>query len=230
MEALVAFRRAWNIARSGRNIQFWEDNKAATLSMSISEMGWATFRGGSSLHDENEVKRRKPRWLSARPPMSRSSSFSSEFNKNPRASRIELAARRCAPSLCRGTLCVSTLSSVHRPSILFRLTFPSSRFLSFRASLSLLFSPLFTTSHFVKDVSSVSSNSQTNCVAEWCLGRLFRGDWNICYKYWVIQRTIHLFNRSIACRYAEIELNFIQANLIQEYYVCLCFLCNIHAR
>ena len=97
VNALVALRQGWNIARSGRNIQFWEDNKATTLSISISKMGRATFRSGSSLHDENEVKRRKPRWLSARPPMPRSPSFSLEFNKNPRASGIELATRRRSP-------------------------------------------------------------------------------------------------------------------------------------
>jgi len=157
-----SLRRAWNIARGGRNIQFREDNKAATLSMSISEMGWATFRDGSSLHDENEVKRRKPRWLSARPPMPRSPSFSSEFNKNPRASGIELATRRRS-SGSTGKHYAFRLSS---RCIALRFYFASLSlayfFCPFCASL-LQFSRLSTS---VEDVSSVSSNFHTNCVAE----------------------------------------------------------------
>lgn len=135
MNALVALRQGWNIVRSGRNIQFWEDNKATTLSMSISEMGWATFRSGSSLHDENEVKWKKPRWLSARPPMPRSPSFSLEFNKNPRASGIELTTRRRFPGLPSGNIMrFDSLLGASSPSILFRLTFP----IRYRTSLHLL--------------------------------------------------------------------------------------------
>ena len=146
VNALVALRQGWNIVRSGRNIQFWEDNKVTTLSMSISEMGWATFRSGSSLHDENEVKRRKPRWLSARPPMPRSPSLSLEFNKNPRASGIELATRRRSPGFPSGNI-------MRFDSFLGASPFDSiSPYFSYRTSLhllsiSLLFFPL-STSHW----------------------------------------------------------------------------------
>lgn len=166
VDVIVVFRGAWNIAKSGRNIQFWKDNKAATLSMSISEMGWATFRSGSSLHDENEVKRRKPRWLSARPLMPRSLSFSSEFNKNPRASGIELATRRRLAGLYRETLCVSTLFSLFdsiSPHFLYHTSCPSAH---------LSYSPLFITLHFVESFHSWETCKQIPDDA--CIARLFR--------------------------------------------------------
>jgi len=177
VDMIVAFRRAWNIAKSGRNIQFWKDNKAATLSMSISEMGWATFRGGSSHHDENEVKRRKPRWLSARPLMPWSLSFSSEFNKNPRASGIELATRRRLAGLYRETLCVSTLFS------LFDSISPHFLYHTSRPSAHLSYSPLFITLHFVESFHP-SRETCKQISGDACVDRVFREKSKyLLYKY-----------------------------------------------
>lgn len=145
--------------------------------MSIGKTGWANFRCTplpSQVHDESEVKRKKPRWLSARPRRWPESTLL-EFNKNPRASPESSSLAE----LCRGTLCVSALPSVHRPSILFRFTFP---IVLLVLSRSFFFLCLLLSSLRHRGIlcgSITANNSQINCIVELVLGysiyRLFLG-------------------------------------------------------
>lgn len=141
--------------------------------MSIGEMRWANFR---CTPRERRIKSGKPRLTfraTSADPERRIPSFS-EFNKNPKASEIELAVRRLAEEHY-----ASLLSPRYAlpSSILFRFTFPIAS-LSLRTFHSFLFSflPSFYLPHISsREISSIPNNFQTNCVVERYSDTPFRG-------------------------------------------------------
>lgn len=98
-----------------------------------------------------------------------------EFNKNPKASEIELVVRRLAEEhyaflLSPRLLCIALFDFIS-------LYFPY-RFLSLRTFHSFLSFPSFilSSSYFVeRRISSIPNNFQTNCVVERYLDTPFRG-------------------------------------------------------